>query len=162
MKILEHNTLKRKILANDFADALNEITPLDFLEIQPLLMDLAWECEDEKVLSFVLFLIQREPDVKKKSYLYNLSSEILTIVLPHLPNSFKKGVAYLRKAIKLNPDNLEFKKYFIETYQHPDAKEHISKKEIQKIVKEVLEKDPYNKNAQEVLKSILQEEKYGK
>lgn len=144
-EMYKHITKKEFKLAKDYLDTK------EIKEFDKLLTDVCWKHRDKVVYDFLKYLVKNESNGSKQIFYCEGLIWFLTDLV-HWSSSFKEGIKIGKKVLKNNPEDLDIKKRFIDYYLHPNLNEYISSKEIVKIAKEILRKEPRNKEALRILK----------
>lgn len=82
--------------------------------------------------------------------LHYLASCILTELLNSIEGAYVSGYWHAKRAVELEPDNIEYKEYLLEFCDLPGNL--LEKKEAVALAKNILEDEPENQKAKNVLK----------
>ena len=147
MKI-DLNQLRKLIINGDFSKAYLEINQLGIEEVYDFLIDLACDTKNIVVYGFVFYLISR----KEIHIFHSLASDILAFPLCSLQRAYALALFHARRALELDPENIEHLQFLILFYDIPEKL--IEESEALKIAKEILKRNPESNLAKETIARI--------
>ncbi len=133
------------ILAGEFDAAKIVIKNLDENELIQEVLYIACKTRNLTVYGFV---INELLNIEKASWHY-IAAEMLLAPLSFIEGAYALGVFHARKAIILEPNNIEHKKLLLAFYTVPESA--ISKEEAIQLAKKIILFDPANESALEIL-----------
>lgn len=138
--------LKLLISSGLFKDAKDIFVNMKEDEARDCLMELGYEKQSIAVYGFMCSILCENENAD----LHYLASEILTMPLCHLDGAYVAGLYHGKRALQLDPDDVELKEYLLLFYNISDKL--INKEEASDLARDILERKPGSKVALEVLK----------
>lgn len=129
----------KSLVINGQFDAINlMIAQYGFIKMRDDLFELAYDTGSIAPYTFALDLVIKE----NKAENHMLASEILTLPLCHLTDAYRMGFFHARKALEMEPQNINYIEYLLFFHEIPDRL--LSEEEAIIIAKEILLVDPEN------------------
>lgn len=145
-----NNNFKIYVLEGKYYEALNMIKDLNDEDLEERLYDelieLGFDTENMNVYYFIKYMISNSNF--KKDMLHIIASEILSTAFSHIDNIYFLALDHARKAIEINPINLEYKKAILFFYGMSD--EVLPKDEAIRIASEILKYEPNDEIARKI------------
>lgn len=139
--------IKESILIGNFNEAEKYLKSYNTCELREFLIELCYETENIIIYSFICNIISK----KERAELHFIASEILSMPLCHINGAYNSSLFHARKAIELDPYNIEYKEYILLFYNIPEKL--ISKGEAEQFAREVINKTPDSRVAYDILNS---------
>lgn len=141
----KENDFRSTILSLDFIKAKQFLPQYSSKELYDELMEIGFENNNILSYIFVSYLISCNEDAEYHS----LASDILALPLCHYNGSYQASLFHARRALELDPSNIEYKEWILFFYGIPDKL--VSREEAIAIAKEILTDKPDSLIAKEVL-----------
>ena len=146
--------IKQLILAGNFFEAKASLNELEWGIVKDVLFMIGYSEKSLCANSFVCFLLLEKETIE----LHMLAIDLLVGNFACLiAGSYETAVYHARKAMQLNPDDIELGEALLFLNKFPEKP--VSDEEAMLVAKKILEKNPSNEFAQEILfgdKKILE------
>lgn len=134
-------SLLKLLVAHEYAKASEIFFSQSEEDGKEVLVDLAYETENESMYSFVCYLLEQ----KKSVFLHALAAELLIHPLVFLDDAYLTAMYHVRQAIDLEPNNVELMELMIFFSMTPD--QVLSREAAEEYAKRILSIEPNNKAA---------------
>lgn len=142
-----NTNLKELIINGLYSEAEKNIQKMDTLHQADALLKIAFDTENINVYTFTIFMLIKHENSK----LHLLASRLLALPFCHIEGAYQASVMHLKRAIELEPENIDYLIFLLFFYEVPD--QVISKDEAKEVAQRILNYDPSNQIAQKILKS---------
>lgn len=156
---MDKEKIKKMIFERDFKKVRSIFLDYKYEKLVDLLIFSAWETKNNVVYDFVRYLLKEEKNKKRLIEYHLIASAVLTYAMLPSPFCYRRGFYHIRKAIKLDPEDISLKEHLLNIYGEPLARDFLSIKEAEKIAMEVLKNDPDNEEAKRTLEYIEERKK---
>lgn len=129
-KLIEN--FKQNLLQNNYKNAEDISQKLSFREVFETIDRLAFDTKDISLYTFVVSLLLK----KETAELHYLASNLLAMPFCFLEGGYVASLYHARKALELDPENINYKEYLLTFYNLPD--QIMTKEEALKLAREVL------------------------
>ncbi|MGE0009807.1 MAG: hypothetical protein AB7F19_04635 [Candidatus Babeliales bacterium] len=136
---------EEKILSGEF-DAAKVVT--ERMNKDELMQEILYLACKTRNVSIYGFVVNELLNAEKVEWHY-IAAEMLLAPLSIIDGAYALGVYHARKAIQLEPENLEHKKLLLAFYSTPEPV--ISREEAINLSKEIIVFEPNNESALEIL-----------
>jgi hypothetical protein len=141
--------LKSLIISGFYKEAKKIFSHMSANEGRDCLLELGYEKESISIYGFLCSALCDKEDAK----LHCLASEVLTLPLCHLEGAYATAFYHAKKAVEMDPDDIELKEALLLFNSIPDNL--LNEEDAFKLAKDILEKKPYSKVAIDVLKDTM-------
>lgn len=142
--------VRELILAGEFKKAYSQINSSNIKNLRDFILTEAFDKGSITFYGFVCYLILLD----EKASLHDLATDVLAYPLSYFEGAYPTALFHARRALELDPQNLEYLKFLLFFHDIPDKL--IKKEEAIEIAREVLKRDPDHKIAQDTLKKYDQ------
>jgi tetratricopeptide (TPR) repeat protein len=138
---MKMDKLRKCIKDRDFNGALEIVKNSKIEDVEEYLIEVMFETRSIIPYTIICYLISQKEDAN----LHHAASVMLSQPLCILEGAYQAALFHLKQAIKLDPDNIGFKEFYLFFYHTPD--ELMTKEEAVDMANLILFKEPNNKTA---------------
>lgn len=128
--------LKQSLSKNDYKSAEKIFKELTFREAFECIDRLAFDTKNISLYTFIVSVLLQ----KETPELHYLASNLMAMPFCFLEGGYAAGLYHARRALELDPDNVDYKEYLLTFYGLPD--QLMTKAEALELAKEVLKVYP--------------------
>jgi len=140
------NTLVAQLISEEnVIKALATIKELNGNELEQMFPQLAFDTQSLAVYGLIIGLLLEAETAQKHA----IAEKILSLPLNFIEGANCSALYHLRRAIQLDPDDIEFKQVLLSFHEHPD--QLVGKTEAIKVAGEILSKRSDSKIAKRIL-----------
>lgn len=142
-----NTNLKELILNGLYKEVEKNIQIMNITQQSDALLEIAFDTENINVYTFIIFMLIKH----ESSSLQVLASQLLALPFCHLDGAYQAAVIHLKRAIELDPHNMDLQKYLLFFYEIPEPV--IGQNEAREAAQRILDQDPSDQIAQNIFKS---------
>lgn len=144
---------KEKIIHGEFAAAEKIHCSLDKKAAEDDLFNIGYDDDNICAYAYICFLLQKHESAE----LHLSAMSLLVIAFPFVNGGYQSGLYHVRRAIQLNPNDIDLEEMLIFMHEMPLIEKLVSDKEIREVACRVLAKKPSSTPAQGILAQPQQE-----
>ena len=142
------NTKLQELIINGlYPEAEKNLQKIEVNLQMGTLLKIGFDTENINVYTFTIFMLSKN----ETGDLHVLASRLLALPFCHIEGAYQSSVMHLKRAIELEPENIDYLIFLLFFYEIPD--QVISKDEAKEVAQRILNYDPSNQIAQKILKS---------
>lgn len=141
------NTNLQELIINGlYLEAEKNLQKIEIKLQRGTLLKIGFDTENINVYTFTIFMLIKH----ESSEFHVLAAQLLSQPFCYIEGAYQAAVVHLKRAIELEPQNMDLLIFLLFFYQVPD--QVLSEHEAKETAQRILNEDPSNQIAQKILK----------